>query len=506
MLSKGTRSMRLPIATLLMVVIFGIFGMAVGQTTITVAQQADEATLEPNMIVSGTGFNMTVNMFDTLYARDDEGNLVPSLAVSAEAVDDTTWELKLREGVVFHNGEVFDANDVKATLDRITDPEANYPRGNYVGSVTDVQVVGPYTVRIITGEPDPTLMEKLLFVPIEPDQYYEEKGREYVAQNPVGTGPFKFVEWRKGEQVVLEAFEDHWRGRPQIDRVVFRVIPETASIMAALQTGEVDIITNVPPDQAEFLESQNGIDVRSAESSRTIAIALPTEKAPYDNKLVRQALNYGVNVDEIVEFLFEGYARPVPTFLAPMYHGYNADLEPYPHDPERARELLAEAGYPDGFTGVLYTPTGRYPKDREVAEVIANQLQQIGVNLEVTPLEWGNMMTMYRESTLNEPFLLGYGTPIWDSGAAFFSRMHSDSYSSYYNNPEVDALIEEGTATVDAEKRGDIYERINAIIHDDPSHIFMYQQIDLYGVRDQVNWEPRSDERIWLFETTVGDQ
>lgn len=470
---------------------------------ITVAQQADEGTLDPNMLISGTGLNVVMNMFDTLLHRDAEGNLEPSLALSAEPLTDTVWEIVLRPDVTFHNGEPFDATSVKATLDRVRDPESQSPQTVYVSNIARVDIVDSHTIHIETKTPEPALIESLLMVPIGPVEYIAEHGLDHYARNPVGTGPFRFVEWQRGERVVLEAYDDHWRGRSAIDRIVFRVIPETSSIIAALLAGEVDIIVNVPPEQLSVLERNRNTKVLETESSRTIAIALPTTKSPFTDKRVRQALNYGVNVAEIVEFLFDGYAREVPTFHAPLYFGYNPDLEPYGYDPQRAKELLAEAGYPNGFDGVLYTPVGRYPKDKEVAEVIAGQLQQIGIRLNVTPLEWGRMIAMYNAHQLTEPFLMGYGTPMWDSGAGFLSRMHSDSYSSYYNNAEVDELIELGLATVDRETRESIYHRINELIYEDPSHIFLYQQVDLYGVNARVQWQPSPDERIWLFGADV---
>jgi len=473
-----------------------------GGSSIIVGQTAEDTSLDPARAGSGTGLNVLLNIYDVLMMVDEEGVLQPALAASAEAVADTTWEVVLRDDVTFHNGDKLTADAVKWSVDRVINDDQS-PWVPYIRALQSVEVVDDLTLRLHTDGPAPTLMMGLQVVLIQNPKYFEELGQEAYGQQPMGTGPFQFVEWTAGDRIVLEAFDGHWRGRPTVDRVEFRTIPDQSSLVSALRAGEVDLITSMSPDAAEKESGSDDLKVLTVPSNRSMLVALDTRIEPFNKREVRQALNYATNVDEIIEFILLGYGVPIPTLLSPVHWGYNDTIEPYPHDPERAKELLAEAGYPDGLQFTMFAPSGRYVRDRDVAQALVAQWANAGIQVDLQIMEWNPFLARWGEKDLSPAFMIGYGTAIFDSGAGFSAFANTGAVGSLYENPEVDQLTEKGLTTLDPEARKEIYQEVNQILFDDASHVFLYQQIDIYGAQARVEWTPRPDERVWLFPAEV---
>ncbi len=470
---------------------------------IIIAQGNDAATLDPHLTLTMSDINVINHVCDGLVRRDLDMTIVPGLAESWKSIDPLTHEFKLRGGVKFHNGEPFTAQVVKFNIERVLEPKFVSRIKTYLKIIDRVEVVDDHTVRIVTKKPSPVLLNQLLRVLMLPPKYVKEKGDKYVTRNPVGTGPYRFVEWAKDDHITLEAYKEHWRGKPPFDRVIFKPIPESSTRVAALLTGEVDIITNVPPSDIKRLKDSKNVHPVINPSIRCMFVKLNTEKPPFNNKWARQALNYAVDKDAIIDSLFEGKAKKLNgQLISPEYFGYNPDLKPYPYDPQKAKELLAKGGYPNGFEVEFDTPSGRYLLDREVSQAIAGQLLRVGIKAKVKVLEWGLYMKKYvRTHNLAPMAFLGYaGRTVEADG--MYTFLSTESPYSYYSNKEVDKLLVEGRTTLDRNKRMKIYKKISEILREEAPIAFLYQQVDIYGVSNKFDWwKPRADQNIWMFQS-----
>ena len=475
------------------------------ETEIVIAQGVDATTMDPNMHAEAPTTNVVINIYDTLLMMDLDSNIVPALAESYEALDDTTWEFKLRDDVVFHNGEAFDAESVKYTIERILDPEMNSAQVAHISAIEEVKIIDPYTVHIITSEPFPTLPLQILPRQMVPPKYTEEMGHEHLAANPVGTGPYKFVEWIRDERVVLEANEDYWRGPPAIDRVVFRVIPENSTRMAELQTGSVDLIVNVPPHQAQTLEEGADTAVARVGSSRVIFLGLISDSpGPLEDVRVRQALNYAIDVPGIVDNVLMGNGTPLAGQPVGATHfGYNPSVEAYPYDPNRALELLAEAGHADGLSLNFDSPSGRYLMDREIAQAATGQFEDIGLDIDLNVLEWGVFVDKIMARQMQDMFLIGWGNSTFDADATLYSWFRTGERFTFYDNPEIDALLDRARIHMDQDERLQMYHDAMVTLREEAPWVFLHQQLDIYGISSRLHWQARPDERIYAFDARV---
>ena len=332
--------------------------------TIGIAIGSEPTTLDPQLRDDGGERQVTDNIFETLMTRDAAGTLGLGLAASEPVlVDPTTWEVKLREGVTFQNGEPFDAAAAAFSVNRVIDPAFNSEQSSYFNTITGAEAVDATTLRITTSGPDPILPTRLYWLKMVPPVAAAEPG---FAEAPVGTGPYKFESWSRGSSITLVANETYWDGAPAVPEVEFRFIPEFGTRLSSLLSGEVDLITNLLP---EFVEQvPQSFAVTGVELP---IILLSDENEPVGDVRVRQALNYAVDKEALAEALYGGYADVMQgQLLAPSYFGFNPDVQGYPYDPEKAKALLAEAGA-EGAEVTLYGTAGRWLKDRELVEAVA---------------------------------------------------------------------------------------------------------------------------------------
>lgn len=465
--------------------------------------RTEDVSLDPNQTIAIDWMNVLLHMYDTLTTRTRDGKLEGSLAESFRNVSDTVWEFQLRRGITFHGGEPFTAADVKFTLDRVLDPNSKLQQRGYISTIKEVQAVGPYTVRITTNSPDPLIAENLQLVPIASGTYVKQRGDAYLAAHPNGTGAYKFVEWMRGDHLTLAGNLGYRQGAPKIRSGIFRVIPEEGTLLAALQTGEIDIAVNLSPDIAVRFRGATNFSIKAAPSQRSVYLVLDPAYAPLKDTRVRQALNYGVDKDGIIKDILLGFAQPLPTMVGPMYRGYNSRLKPYPHDVEKAKALLRDAGYANGFPLTLYAPNGRYLKDKEVAEAIAGQYGQIGVKTSLQILEWGDMLNRYRDHKLSPSYMIGFGTPTWDFVLAFRSYLLPENAQCYWRDPALTKVVQQIGSTVNPQKRAQLSEALNERLYNDPPFVYLYLQQAIYGTSSRVVWEPRVDERVWLYEASI---
>ena len=479
-----------------------IFANSCPAAQMIIAQGTDAATLDPHLTLTWSDYNVINHICDGLIRRDQDMKIVPDLAESWKLIDPLTHEFKLRRRIKFHNGEPFDAQVVKFNIERILDPKFSSRIKPFLEAIQRVEVVDDYTVHIITKKPSPVLLNEILNVQMLPPKYVKEKGDQYVTRNPVGTGPYRFVGWVKDSHITLEAFEQHWRGKPSFDRLIFKPIPEDSTRVAALLAGEVDIITNVPPSEINRLKAHKEVMPLMIPSTRCMFIKLNTEKPPFNNKWVRQAINYAVDKDTLIEALFEGKVRKLDGQpLGPEYFGYNPDLKAYPYDPKKAKELLSKGGYPNGFEVEFDTSSGRYILDKEASQAIAGQLLKVGVKAKVSVLEWGLLMKKYVEAHNMAPMtFFGIAARSIDADGMYTFDLAGSKFS-YYHNEERDRLVLEARTIVDQNKRLNIYKKVSEIYREDAPFLYLYQQADIYGINKKCNWwKPRADSSIWIFQ------
>jgi peptide/nickel transport system substrate-binding protein len=451
--------------------------------------------LDPTMNLSSIRAQVGVSLFDSLVGRDAANRIVPELAESWKLLDENTWQFKLRRGVIFHNGEPFNAEAVRFTLQRVLDPNQKSPNRANIAEISKVEVLVDFTVHLVTRQPYAPLLNRLIDFPILPPRDTAEKGTQGVALRPVGTGPFKLVELVKDEHLIVEAFDRHWRGTPKIRRIVFKPVPEPFTRTAALRNGEVDVITNVPPVLARELDRVPGIRVHRIPSTWMIYLGLNTFKKPFSDVRVRQALNYASDMDAIIKTVMEGNGRRTPGPLTPNMFGYDGSVKGYPYDPAKARRLLAEAGYPDGLEITLDSPEGRYQGDKEIAEALAGQWQKAGFKPKVQVSEWGAYFKRYLAKQFSDAYLLGLGGPMQD-GDELFNLVSSKGRGLYYKNERIDQLFDAGRSTMDPAKRRKIYSDLARAMIEDATWVFLMQQVDIYATRDRVDWTPRADQ--WM--------
>jgi peptide/nickel transport system substrate-binding protein len=473
--------------------------------TLTVALPSHADTLDPHMHFQRTGILVNINMFDSLIHKNVKLEYEPSLATSWKPLSDTLWEFKLRRGVKFHNGDPLTAEDVKYSFDRVLDQTKKSPQYGNVRGVKEVKVVAPDTVHIATDKPFPLLLERLVFFPIVPRKHIEKVGDQaFGATAAVGTGPWKFVEWKRDQYIRLEAFDSHWRGKPPFKYLVFRAIPEVATQVAELKTGGVDLIRNVSADLVPDLKGSPQTYVSSTPILRTHYVSLDMRTAPFDKKLVRQAANYAIDRQAIVQKMMGGLGGVLATTVHPAAFGHDPSVTPYPYDPKKAKALLAQAGYPNGVDITMHSS---FIEFRPVFEALAQMLSEVG--LRTTPRVWdpGPAYNKFFQGE-GKATHAAYGSwgyySVFDADAILHPLYHTEPggwIGKWYVRMEgLDVLIDQGRSTLDQASRKRTYAQIQRLLKEEAPNIFLFHQYDTLGVAKKVDYQARGDEWLWLFD------
>lgn len=443
------------------------------------------------------------NMFDYLFKRDENNELQPWLAESYEIIDDMTIEVVLKQGVKFHNGDEFTAADVKYSLERVATDSSLKEHPNY-NQIKEVKIIDDYKVQIITHAPEPSIIHRLsrLGSGMLPSKYIEENGWDYFLEHPIGTGPYQFVEWVRDDRIVFEPYAEYFRGaKDEWDKVTFRVIPEDSTRVSELLAGGVDIATNIPPADWERVESGDTTSLKQEVSNRTIFLVLrATEGYPTADVKVRQAIDYAIDDGTLTEFALQGAGIPTLTMVGPGNFGYEPSLfDTYNYDLEKAKQLLAEAGYPDGFEMTLHASRGRYLQDAEVAELIVGMLAQAGITVNLEFMEWSSFVELRNANENKDAYLLGLGNSMYD-GAYSLDRFHTDRFEGHtdYSNPDVDALLNQSRVNMDSESREAQLQEVQKIVAEDTPYITLYLEKINTGVNDSINFTPTSDEMLYV--------
>jgi peptide/nickel transport system substrate-binding protein len=477
--------------------------------TLTIAQNFDPQTLWPNGTTASDNLNAGSAMVESLFWQDPRVNEIrPLLATGFEMESPTSVIVKLREGITFTNGEPMNADAVVHSVNIFIDKEQTPAYAQVAQAFSGAEKVDDLTVRITLHDSYPPLALALSQIYVVPPNYWNEMGLEAYGQKPVGTGPFKFVEWVRDDKLVMERNEDYWGDLPEgIDGLIWRPVPDDAARVAGLTTGEYQVAKDLPVTAIPGLENEPEIKLVPVPSYRIYQIglsSLPQHESPLQNKLVRQALNYAVDKEAIINSLFFGKAEPLNgQVLRKSQLGFNPDLQDYPYDPEKAKAMLAEAGYPDGFTIPFKFPSGRYAQDREVSEAVAGMLSKVGVKTEMIALEPGEFLRQLRSKELAPMYFVGLAPQ--DDPAFQASQYVSTWRYTPIANEEIDALAEAGAKEMDVEKRRKIYQDMMALMHEEAPIIFLYDGIDVYGTDARLqNFLPRGDGRMFFYDASYG--
>jgi peptide/nickel transport system substrate-binding protein len=467
-------------------------GAPASRSRVVVALASDPTTLDPLLADDGSERMVNDSIYDMLLNRDDQGELQPSLATELpEQVDETTWRFTLRDDVEFSNGEPFNADSVVTSVKRVLDPDFASGQAGFYTGMKSARKVDDTTVEIITEANDPLLPARMAFMKMVPP---EASQAEDFAENPVGTGPYLFDSRKVGESISLKANPDYWGEAPSVQEIELRTLEDESARLAALQSGEVDLILNLSPDFAE--QVPKFVNVPGAENSNVLLNN--KEDGVTSDVRVRQALNYAVDKQAIADSLYGGYARPLKcSTIPPQAFGHNPDLQPYAFDPERARSLIEEAGATGQTVKFISTPD-RWLKGREVSQAVASYIEDVGLKVD---LEFKNF-DAYLEDILaerNRPELLYHSSTndLLDADRQVSSYFESSSDLASFKNDEVDALAKEARSEGDPDQRLALYQELTQIACDDASHIFLVNIDDMYGMSERLQWTPRVDQRVF---------
>nr|WP_245719449.1 glutathione ABC transporter substrate-binding protein [Pelagirhabdus alkalitolerans] len=486
---------------------------------LVIANLSDAVALNPHGSNDTPSSNVAYNIYEALVVQDEDMEVQPGLAHDWEMVEDTLWEFHLEEGVTFHDGSEFNAEVVEANINRILDDAVASPRAFLYDMITDVIVVDDYTVQFETEYSFAPLPAHLAHNGggmisqelIEEDYAAMDDGEEpgsVINESPVGTGPFEFDYWNSGDEIRLVRNEDYWGDNAYLDSIVFRVVPEDGTRIADIETGQAHIGDPLSPSDVSRIENTEGIHVNETPSVSLSYIGFNAQKEPFDDPQVRQAISMAINKDAIIEDLYGGAGVPAIGPLAPEVFGYDENVSGLEYDVDQARELLADAGYEDGFETTIWTNDSRERID--AATVVQDELADLGIDVEIEIVEWG----AYLENTAageHDMFVLGWSTVTGDADYGMYPLFHSDNFGepgnrTFLENEELDALLEEGRQNPDPEERQEIYSEAQEILVEEAPMLYIHHQEFLLAVSDEVQGLWQHPTGILMLDDVYLDQ
>jgi len=478
---------------------------------LVISQPAEATTMDPGRSTQVLTVNYFVNLYDTLTRWDTSLQLQPGLATSWKNVNETTWEFTLRQGVKFHDGAPLTAEDVKATLERNLQPGKTVVTPGFT-TIEAVQIASPTVIRITTKKPDPLIAVRMAQMgsQILPARLTTDDGVKELARRPIGTGAYRFVEWVKDERLVMEANRDWWgwEGKaPTVERVVWKPVPDDFPRIVALEKGEVDIITNVPPDRMKSIAEGRGTRIVTAQATRYVVLSMNTTQPPLSDKRVRQAMHYALDVPAIIKNLYAGMGKPFSGGVADTDFGYNAALKPYPYDPGKAKALLTQAGYGGGVDLIVHAGTGTMVNDKALIETIVDMWSRVGIRGRIEMMEMGARQRMNNERAVPPSGLL-LGNPqstLLDADGSLWRIFHPTGFNGKYwigSQPgqRFHDLMEQARYSLDPKKRKALYTEATAIIHEEKPWLELFQEVVVYGTSRRVTFKPRADYRLIVSE------
>jgi peptide/nickel transport system substrate-binding protein len=474
---------------------------ASAQTTqkreLVVGQGGDVARLDPHMSTGTNDIRVSFNIFDNLISRHPDDKLYPALATEWKNTTPETWTFKLRQGVKFHNGDPFTSADAKSSIERTYDPKAKTLVATTLTTIDRIEAPDPFTLVIHTKKPDPLLPARLAFYggQIVPKKYLEQVGPDGFNAKPVGTGPVRLQSWAKDDKAVLETNPDYWGGRLDVDRVIFRPIPETGPRVAALLKGEVDAITALPPDHFQRVAQNATTRTASTLYAGLYVLAVNSKVPPLNNPLVKQALSLAVDREAIVKELWRGRGIVASGPIAKGDNHYDPALPPLRHDPKAAQELLKKAGYKNEPI-YFETTVGYVALDKTMAEAIAGMWKDVGVNINLEVIEYSIRAQKLREKSLKGLLWSDPTSSLRDPDGMVWRLLGPGGTFDYWRHPEWDELGNAARFSVDENFRGRSYKRMTEIFLEHLPWIPILQPYEDYGVQKHVEWTPNPNQQF----------
>lgn len=467
--------------------------------SIVIALQGEPTTLDHQFAAEdGNMRAITWNVFEPLVRLNGQTlEPEPVLATEYAQVDDLTWEFKLRQGVVFHDGDTFDADDVVFSINRMIDKEFNSQFLSSIDTIAGAEAVDQYTVRIKTTNPDPILVKRVAILPIFSKSFTEARSANDMTITANGTGPFKFVEWKAGDYCAITAFDGYWGTKPAIKNAKFRFLEERLTALSALQAGEVDIAVNMYPEYVPDLPK-----VVSSISNEVYWVRFnQLQEGVFKSKDARLAAAYSIQSDAIADALFQGYATPCEGQMGkPGYVGYSENIKAYGYDPAKVQEYLTAAGY-NGQEVELVSERGRWLKDGEVTEAIAADLQAAGFNVTTQFKSWNEWLDqLFDKEKTPDLFWSSNSNDFFDMDRPFSALAHSTGSQSALNNPDIDAKIDAARQEMDPAARQALYDELNQLFFDDPFALYVLGVDNVYGTAADLQWAARRDSQILVSE------
>jgi peptide/nickel transport system substrate-binding protein len=453
-----------------------------------IAVSLEAATLDPHKSFNGGVFTVTNQIYEPLVFRAADGTLQPRLATKWKAVNETTWELKLRNNVKFSDGTPFNAEAVKFNIERLKAPETKGPGAFIVTMIKEIKVVDDTTVQLITDKPFAPLPAHLshpVTAMVSPAAAKGDLGKA-----PVGTGPFTLKEWKASDSITLAANPNYWGGKPALETVVLRTIPEAGTQLVELQAGTVDLITGLQPEKFGELASNNQFAATKFLGWGSMFLGFNTQAGPLAKPEVRQAIAYALDRKAMVEILRQGMAEQAVSMIPKTVFGHATGLKDYTYDASVAKDLLAKAGVATPLKLKLNTYEGA--ENKQIAGAIQAQLKEIGIDLEVVVTDYA----AYAQEIAKPDhglFLTSWGTVTMDADYAFYSLLHSKQHAadnkSFYANAEVDKWLEEARSTADDKARLELYKNVQTQVQNDLPYLTLYHPLTSYAKNQRLQGE-----------------
>jgi peptide/nickel transport system substrate-binding protein len=476
-------------------------GAALAQTPqkkeLVTAQSGDISKFDPHFSTSSNDIRVSFNVFDNLTSRHPDGKLYPGLATEWKLEGQTTWRFKLRSGVKFHNGDPFTSADAKFSIERTYDPAAKTMVATALATIDRIEAPDAHTLVIHTKKPDPLLPARLAFYggQIVPKKYLESVGNDTFNAKPVGTGPVRFGSWVKDDRAVLEANPDYWGGKIAVDRWIMRPIPETAPRIAALLKGEVDIITQLPPDQGERVAGNPSTRVAGALYAGLYVLAVNSKRPPLDNPLVKQALSLAIDRQAIVKELWRGRGIVPSGPIAKGDNHFDASLPPMPYNPAEAKDRLKKAGYKNEEV-FIETTVAYVAQDKAMSEAIAAMWKDVGVNVKVEVIEYSVRAQKNREKSFKGVFWSDPTSTLGDPDGMMWRLLGPGGPQDYWREAKFDELGNAARFSVDEKFRAGAYKEMTRIFLENLPWLPVIQPYEDYGLQKSVDFTPNPNQQF----------
>ncbi len=474
---------------------------AASRNRVIVFQGVGLDSLHPYAYSGGGISGIWQHVIEPLIEMDFARNEYTGVLAESWEFQGRKWLFRLRKNVRFHDGSRFTSKDVLFSLDRMVNDRKSMQSSNFA-EVTGVEAQDDYTVAITTKKPNAVLLERLNNRFIVSQAATEKSGGE-LDNYKIGTGPYKLVSWQRGGNLVLTRNEDYWRAKPEIKEALFKTVKEESARVAGLLAGQADAISNLPIEEIDRVAKNPRTRVAKVPGYRMYFLAMNVTHKPFDNKLVRQAFNYSVDPSAIIKHIFEGNGYVLNGPLSSNMIGYDPNIKRYPHDPKRARELLAQAGFPNGLEVKLHLAPDRHLKGKEICQVIARQLEAGGIKAELLPQEYPVYWGKEGVNGGKLPFYYA-GRSAYDADTFYDQYFHTGvTRRTGYSNPEFDKLVEEEQQTGDHKKRVAILQQAGRILMEEACFVPLYVLAEIYGVARNIIWQGNPNNEIIVADMKI---